>query len=568
MIKSQNFQKLVVEHKLLTDADVRNLSAKYGGDDFAILMHLMRGTAAHKDVLGKLWGDSINFAYVDLKKSIFQNIAVQTLPHDFAIKNMVIPIYQFGNYITVASANPTDESLVRELESILLRSVSMVFSFPEDIEDAIMVQYQSNTALGGLLEKLASSALIKATSKISTEQIQMLAGDQYIIEFAQGLILLAVKERASDIHIEPAEDMVRIRFRIDGVLHERLKLDRKLLPPLITRYKVQAGLDITERRRPQDGRITIKLANSAVDIRLSTIPIIYGEKIVMRILGQNEMREAPDVYDIGLAKKNIDMLIRLTEHPNGVFFVTGPTGSGKTTTLYAAIKHINQPGINIMTVEDPVEIRLTGVNQVQVNHEIGLDFAAVLRSFLRQDPDVILVGEIRDAETARIAAQAALTGHLVLTTMHTNNSLQAVTRLIDIGIEPFLLAPSIIGTMAQRLVRKLCDNCKEKYRLSREEMDNLFIHDGSKEIYFYQAKGCEQCNNTGFTGRVAIHEIFMINEDVRRLIASNATSIEIMETALKSGFKSMRYDGIKKALRGLTTIQEVDRVTLAEVEQQ
>jgi len=565
MIRNQNFQKLAVKNNLLTEEEARMLSSKYGGDDFSLLLHLLRGGAAQKDFLGKLWGDSLNVAYVDLSKSMFQNIAVQQLKMEYALKNKVMPIYQFGDTLTVAMANPLDKILIRELEGIVLRPVSVVFSFPDDIEDAIVIQYQSSSYLGGILEKISASDLFSRKDKISSEQIQALMGDQFIIEFARGLILLAVKERASDIHIEPLEDLVRIRFRVDGVLHERMKMEQPLLPPLITRYKVLAGMDITERRRPQDGRITVKLASSAVDIRISTLPTIYGEKVVMRVLGKNEMREAPDVYDIGMAKRNVELLVKIVERPNGVFFVTGPTGSGKTTTLYAAIKHLNKPGVNIMTVEDPVEIRLPGINQVQVNHEIDLNFAVVLRSFLRQDPDVILVGEIRDTETARIAAQAALTGHLVLTTLHTNSSLQALTRLIDIGIEPFLLAPSIIGTMAQRLVRKLCDNCKEKYRLSADEMDKLFIHDG-REVFVYSARGCEQCNNTGFIGRVAIHEIFMINDEVRHLIAQNATSRELTRAAVKSGFKSMRYDGIKKALRGLTTIGEVERVTVAEEE--
>lgn len=565
MMRNLNFQQLAVKNDLLTEEEARVLSSKYGGDDFSLLLHLLRGGAAKKDILGKLWGDSQNVAYVDLAKSMFQNIAVQQLKMEYALKSKVIPIYQFGDALTIAMANPADKGIIRELESIVLRPVSVVFSFPDDIEDAIMVQYQSSSSLDSLLEKIATSGLFRDKDKISPEQIQALAGEQFIIEFARGLILLAVKERTSDIHIEPLEDLVRIRFRVDGVLHERLKLDRSLLPPLITRYKVLAGMDITERRRPQDGRITIKMASSAVDLRISTLPTIYGEKVVMRVLGKNEMREAPDVYDIGMSKKNIELLVKLVERPNGVFFVTGPTGSGKTTTLYAAIKHLNKPGVNIMTVEDPVEIRLAGINQVQVNHEIDLNFAAVLRSFLRQDPDVILVGEIRDEETARIAAQAALTGHLVLTTMHTNSSLQAVTRLIDIGIEPFLLAPSIVGTMAQRLVRKLCDNCKEKYRLSADEMDRLFIHDG-REVFFYAARGCEQCNNTGFIGRVAIHEVFVINDEIRHLIARNATSRELAQAAVKSGFKPMRYDGIKKALRGLTTMGEVERVTVVKEE--
>ena len=562
MIRNVNFQKLAVDHQLISEVDIARLSGKYGDDAFAVLMHLVRGAVATRNFLGKLWGDSIGVAYVDLKKSIFQNPAVQQLSQEDALKLKVIPIYQLGASITIASADPTDESLLAELQRILLKPVSLVFSFPDDIEDAIMIQYQSGSVLGGLMEKIASNSLFKATGTINAEQLKGLAGDQAIIQFAQALVLLAVKERSSDIHIEPAEDVVRVRFRIDGVLHERLKLETELLPPLITRYKVMSGLDITERRRPQDGRITVKLAHGSIDIRFSSIPIIYGQKIVMRILGQTEMREAPDVYDIGLSKKHLDTMIRIIENPNGVFYVTGPTGSGKTTTLYAAIKHINVPGINIMTVEDPVEIRLPGINQVQINHEIDLDFAAVLRSFLRQDPDVILVGEIRDAETARICAQAALTGHLVLTTLHTNNALQAITRLIDIGLEPFLVAPSIIGTMAQRLVRKLCDNCKEIYQVPQEEMDRLFIHDGKKEIHFYRAKGCAQCSDTGFSGRIGIHEIFIVSEEVRHLIATNANALDIMDAAIRSGFKPMRYDGIKKVIRGLTTIEEVDRVTI------
>jgi type IV pilus assembly protein PilB len=564
MIRNENFLSLTVEKKLLTQEDTRKLSAKYEGDAFAVLMHLVRGAVAKKDYLGQLWGDSLNVSYINLSKSIIQSQALQLLPEDFARSNKVMPVYQFGEALTVASANPTDKNLTKEIEKTIMKPVSMMFAFTEDIEDAIAIHYQSSTGLGALIQQIASSSLFKATSKISPEQLKKLSGDQSIIQLTQGTMLLAVKERASDIHIEPEEDAVRIRFRIDGVLHERMKIDSALLAPIITRYKVLANMDITEKRRPQDGRITLKLTNSSIDMRFSSVPTIYGEKIVLRILGQAEMREAPDIYDIGLAKSNLTVLERIIGNPNGVFFVTGPTGSGKTTTLYAAIKHINKPGINIMTIEDPVEIRLPGVNQVQINPDIDFGFAPALRAFLRQDPDVILVGEIRDVETAKMASQAALTGHLVLATMHTNNALQAVTRLVEIGIEPFLVAPSIIGTMAQRLVRRLCDNCKEKYRLDQKIMDNLFIHDGSQEVYFYRAKGCDDCHNLGYSGRIAIHEVFLITEEVRHLISHDSSILDIQETASKSGFKNMRYDGIKKVLRGLTTIDEIDRATLAE----
>ena len=564
MIKNPAFLEMAIVNRLLTDDDARRLSAKYGGDDFAVLMHLVKGKAARKDIFGKLWGDALGLSYVDLTKTIFQGHVIQKIPEEFARRNKVIPIYQFGEKVTVATCNPLDAVLLKETEKMMGREVSPVFSFPDDVDDAIVIQYQSSNSLRGLIEKVAGSSIFKGMSKISSEQMEQFAGDQSIIQFVSGVILLAVKERASDVHIEPAEDAVRIRFRIDGVLHERLKLDSSLLAPLVSRLKILAKLNITERRRPQDGRITLPLATRSIDIRLSSVPTIYGEKIVMRILGSADMKDVPDLRNLQLSRNTYETMVKLIEHPNGVFFVTGPTGSGKTTTLYSAIKHINKPGINIMTVEDPVEIRLPGINQVQVNHEIDFDFAAALRAFLRQDPDVILVGEIRDAESARIAAQAALTGHLVFATMHTNNALQAVTRLVEIGIEPFLVAPSIIGTMAQRLVRRLCDHCKERYLVQPEEVDRLFVHDGTHEVFFYRARGCSQCDESGYNGRIAIHEIFIITEEIRRMVARDASILEIQECARRSGFKTMHYDGIKKVLRGLTSIEEIDRATIVE----
>ncbi len=550
MIKNVDFLRMAVTARLLSEEDARKLSVRYGGNDFAVLMHLVNGRAARKEVLGKLWGDSLGLAYVDLTKTIFQSVLTQLLPVEFARKHIAIPVYQFGDTITLAAVNPTNRQTIKEAEALLGKPVSTVFSFAEDIEDAIAVQYQSSTALGSILEKIATNTLFTSSSKIDNEQLQQFAGDQSIIQFTRGVILLAVKERASDIHIEPAEDLVRIRFRIDGVLQERLKLDLALLPPLISRLKVMASLDITERRRPQDGRLSLPPTNRAIDIRLSSLPTIYGEKIVMRILGMADLKEIPDLKSLYFSRRNLDTMLRLVERPNGVFFVTGPTGSGKTTTLYAAINQINKPGINIMTIEDPVEIRLPGINQVQVSHEIHFDFAAALRAFLRQDPDVILVGEIRDVETAKIAAQAALTGHLVFATMHTNNALHAITRLVDIGIEPFLVAPSLIGAMAQRLVRRLCPLCRERYRVPQELVDRLFLHDG-QAVFFYRAQGCPECNGTGYSGRIGIHEIFVVTDEIRTLVARGAPMLEIQAAALRSGFKPMRYDGLKKVLRGL-----------------
>ncbi len=378
-------------------------------------------------------------------------------------------------------------------------------------------------------------------------------------------MLLAVREGASDIHIEPGEEKVRVRFRIDGILQERSKLDPSLLPPIVSRLKILGDLDITERRRPQDGRINLRLRSRNIDLRFSSIPTIFGEKIVLRILSLSQGIDIPDITELTFSKSTLETVKRVLEVPHGIFFVTGPTGSGKTTTLFSMLKHLNKPGINITTIEDPIEYRLPGINQVQVNSAVDLDFSVALRTFLRQDPDVILVGEIRDLETARIACQAALTGHLVLATMHTNNAIQAVTRLMDIGVQPFIVAPSLIGVMCQRLVRKICSHCKEKYAASTEEIKKLFTWEG-KEVFFYRGKGCRYCNNTGYSGRLAIHEITFLDNEIRSLIAQAASVPEIQEAARKTGFHTMRYDGIKKMLRGLTTIEEIDRVTVAEDE--
>jgi type IV pilus assembly protein PilB len=485
------------------------------------------------------------------------------LPQRFARKHKIILIYQFGDAITAAMQDPGNSLVVEEVERITKRKISPVFAFPEEIEEAIDIQYQSTDSVIQLSDKIDLDKLMESSKEVSLEELQRIAGDEAVIEFTRSLLMLGIKERASDIHIEPGEESIRVRYRIDGVLQERLTLDKSLLAPLVSRIKVIAGVNIVEKRRPQDGRITLSLPKRSLDLRFSTVPTIYGEKIVLRILGQTQMRDVPDLRVLEFSTAVLSKLERVIDTPNGVFFVTGPTGSGKTTTLYAVLNHLNTPGINIMTIEDPVEYRLPGINQIQVNPAIDLDFASALRSFLRQDPDVILVGEIRDVESARIAAQAALTGHLVMSTMHTNNALQAVTRLIEVGVEPFLVAPSIIGVMAQRLVRRICDHCKEARTLTPQEIEELFYNwDGKREVLFYEGKGCPQCNHTGYFGRLAIHEIFIINDEVRELIAKGASILTIQECAKRYGFMNMRYDGIKKVLRGLTTIEEVDRVTV------
>jgi len=560
------FIDLLISEKILTKEDSDKLIQKYNGNSSSILDYLILKGAARKNILGKLWGDSIGVAFVDLNKTLFQSQVVTKLPRKFARKNHVIPLYQMGRVVTIASASPTDQKLLNEVEAVIGLPVSPVFSFPKDIDDAIEIQYQSKDSLVEFISLVSENPLLDDSGTITPEQIDQLAGDQSVIELGRGIVLLGLKERASDIHVEPQEDLVRIRYRIDGVLQERISLEKSLLLPLLSRLKVRADMDITEKRRPQDGRANLKLSNKSIDLRVSTTPTIYGEKIVLRILGQIQQDDVPDLSELGLSKSTMTRFKRIIEIPNGVFFVTGPTGSGKTTTLFAVLKHLNRPEVNIMTVEDPVEYRLSGINQIQVNPAIGLAFDSALRSFLRQDPDVILIGEIRDLETAKTASQAALTGHLVLATMHTNSALQAVTRLVEIGVEPFLVAPSIIGVMAQRLVREICEHCKKTYLLTNEEIEKYFIWDKKSKVYFYRGKGCLECNNAGYSGRIAIHELFIMNEEIRSLVARGASILEIEKTAQKLGFKTMRYDGLKKILRGLTTIDELERVVAVEEE--
>lgn len=567
MTKNPAFFKILTSKGILKEEDIEKLNQKLKGDAFSILLRLckgVRGTLAKKEDLGKWWADSIGYSFVSLKKTLFQPKIVQKLSEEFARKNKMILIYHFGEAVTAATWDPANQIILREAEKLVGAPLSPVFAFPDEIEDAIEVQYQSSHSLQGLIGKLSLDILSEDKKEISLKELKELAGNQGIVELARGIMLLAVKENASDIHIEPGEEKVRVRFRVDGVLRERLDLELNILLPLVSRLKIMANKNITERRRPQDGRISIPLSNHSIDFRFACIPTIHGEKIVIRVLGQLSRKSIPDLEELRFSSAHLKVVKKLIGVPNGVIFITGPTGSGKTTTLFSALKHLNKPGINIVTVEDPVEYKLEGITQIQVNPDVDLNFSTVLRAIVRQDPDVILVGEVRDLETAQIASQAALTGHLVMATMHTNNSLQAITRLIEIGVEPFLVAPAVIGVVAQRLVRKICEHCKEKYLLSIEQVEKMFIWDRKIKVFFYRGKGCDYCEQTGYSGRIGIYEIFVLNDKVREMVARSVSILDIQRYALEHGFKPLRYDGIKKTLQGLTTIEEVDRVTVEE----
>ena len=549
----------LVKEKVIAPSEASSLNSRFRADPFHAICYLAFILPAKADSIGRIWADHIGVAYANPTKTLANTSLAQKLTKEFLRKHAVMPLVKMTSesVVTVAMAHPDDVMLISHIESLLQMMVSPVFAFPASIMEQIDSTFNPQDAV-------RQSTAIDQEKYATENRLKLLCELKEMVDFVREIIMLAVHERASDIHVEPTEDMIRIRLRIDGELQERFRLDKVILPSLSNRLKLMAGCDISEARKPQDGRMNLEVDGRAVDLRFSSIPTIHGEKIVLRILGQSAFKDIPELEDIGLSWHTYSIIRKIIHSPNGVFFVTGPTGSGKTTTLYTALKRINHDNINIVTIEDPIEFRLDGVNQVQVNTLTGVTFASALRAFLRQDPDVMLIGEIRDMETATIASQAALTGHLVLTTMHTNNALQALGRLIQIGVEPFLVAPSIVGVMGQRLVRRLCPHCREKYLLSEFQTQLIFDCAPGTQVYMYRAQGCDYCNGIGYYGRIAIHEVFMFDEDVRAMIAENKSLLEIQKAVELRGFRDMRYDGYAKALRGLTTLAEVDSVITEE----
>ena len=506
------------------------------------------------------WADAINVAYVDPFASVITDEAIERIPPEIARKVKAIGLYVLNGVLTAALADPVDATLVKRLSQIAQMPVSPVFALPREIEDAIAIHYCTERSLEESLGELERSSLFDRP-EIAADKLAALVENNALIQILDEVLYFAMRERASDIHVEAQETQCRIRFRIDGNLREILTYSRKLHRALISRIKILCGLNISEVRFPQDGRFSMPIGSQTANFRVSTIPASYGEKAVVRILAMTGKKTMLTLDKMMISQTILQPFKRLIQNPNGIIFVTGPTGSGKTTTLYAAIHEINTPGVNISTIEDPVEIQLPGVTQSQVNLPIDLKFSTILRALMRQDPDVILVGEIRDLDTAKIATEAALTGHIVFATLHTNTAPQAIVRLIEIGVEPYMVAPSVIGVLAQRLAARICENCKEAYYPTRETLLKYFQEDGLTEVPFYRGRGCPACRNTGYKGRVAFHELVLITEEVRSLISEGRSVQEISRAAAKVGYKPLRYDGLKKVLLGLTTIDEIDQNT-------
>jgi type II secretion system protein E len=522
------------------------------------------GFATEEQVLLAL-SHQIGVEYIKLKSLEISPDIIKKVPAKFACYYKIVPVSLDGVKLKTAVTNPLDLAVLDEIRLVLKYDIIPALSGEQDILEAIKKYYGVGAET---IDKIIGNARTPTDGPTQIEassDIDEMADDASIIKFVNQVLQQAVLERATDIHIEPFEGELRIRYRVDGVLFNAS------IPPsikylhqaIVSRIKIMSSLNIAERRLPQDGRIKIKVANADLDLRVSAIPTSYGESIHIRILSANVLL---GLESLGLLKDDLDMLDAIIRKPHGILFVTGPTGSGKTTTLYACLSKINDASKNIITIEDPIEYQLRGITQIQVNTKVGLTFASGLRSMLRHDPDIMMVGEVRDLETAEIAIRVALTGHLVFSTLHTNDSTGAVTRLLDMGIEPYLVSSSIEAVIAQRLVRVICDKCKTEVSPDKALIKDLNLNPKDKKI-FYEGRGCESCKFTGFKGRTAIYEILVLDDGIRDLVIKRAPMNEIKDLALKKGMRTLYNDGMIKVARGITTIKEVLRVTEIEAEE-
>lgn len=576
--------QMLVEKGLITPQQLKEALEAQKESDLRIGEILVGLGYLDRRALFETLAEQLRVPFVDLNEADIDPGVATLIPRDMAEKYECLPIGRGDGTIRVAMAEPGNVMAEDDLRAQLQVPVEALLADPEAIREAIRTVYadaggppQTGQAIAeglsevqALAESVRESGLLGvqdeapdeyAEGQVVTDRVADLAEEAPIIRMAKVLIQRAIQERASDIHIEPEREDVRIRYRIDGVLHEVMRLPRYTHAPLVSRVKIMANMNIAEHRVPQDGRIHVRHQGREYDLRVSVVPTTHGEKAVMRILDVQSVLIGLD--KLGLLPDHQAIIERLIRQPNGMILSTGPTGSGKTTTQYAILNTINSVEINILTIEDPVEYQLDGIYQVHVNRKAGLTFAVALKYFLRQDPDVILVGEIRDLETAEIAIQASLTGHLVLSTLHTNDAPSTVTRLVDMGVEPFLISSSVIAAVSQRLARRICPHCKEPYQPRRDLLLGFgFDPDApeNKDVVFYHGRGCERCRYTGYLGRIAVFEIMEMNAELAELVAKRATHGQIREAALAGGMLTLAQDGFRKVLAGVTTVDDLVRV--------
>jgi len=499
--------------------------------------------------------------YSRISPKIADPKVISVLPRDFLEKSQVLPLFLVEAVLTVAVPEPANVFLLEEIERLAGYRVQVVAATTRDIKSTLQAYLPGDKVfvIDDIIDEVTPTEFKLLEAPVQDiANLEQAAGDSPVVKLVNYVIYTAVKEGASDIHIEPGEGLLRIRMRIDGVLTEKLRPPHQMHAAVASRLKIMAGLDISERRLPQDGGIHVMMDKRPVDLRISTMPGKHGEKVVIRVMDND--KASVNMEKLGFGYDTLKAWRRLITLPNGILLVTGPTGSGKSTTLYSVLAEINHDDVNICTVEDPIEYALAGVNQFQVNEKAGFTFASALRSLLRQDPDILMVGEIRDAETARLATQAALTGHLVLATLHTNDAAGAVTRLFNLGIEPYLVGATLGGVLAQRLVRKLCQSCREPYEATPNEKRQIEKFAGAVDT-LYRPRGCPRCRNLGFSGRIGIYELLVPDDETMERISQGASLNEMRERTRALGMKSLRADGIEKVRAGVTTLDEVYRVT-------
>jgi len=533
---------------------------------------IVRLSYAKEELTLQCLADYFNLPYVDLDTYLIDEKVVKIIPEEMARRHTLIPIFKIGDTLTVAMTNPLNLLALDEVRNRVKTDVEIAISMEKKIKKAIEQHYGATAVtLENTLQQLMKgnrvgspqeSSDYKKTYELAMKDLPTGPMDEAPAARMLDLVMIqAIRDRASDIHFEPDEKALGVRFRIDGFLYESLTLPKPIHLALTSRIKILAEMDIAETRLPQDGNFNVKLEKRGFEIRVSTFPTIYGENVVLRILDQTSALFK--LEDLGFSEEVLNHFKQLVRKTSGIILVTGPTGSGKTTTLYALLNMINSKDKNIITIEDPVEYRLALIRQTQINPKAGINFATGLRSILRQDPDIIMIGEIRDLETSEIAMQAALTGHLVLSTLHTNDAPEAISRLVDIGVEPYLISSSVIGVLAQRLVRIICPDCKVSYQVDPKVMNDLGedVTKSKEPLTLYRGKGCKNCKQSGYWGRSGIYELLLVNEEIKKLISERASTQVIRDVAKKTaGLVPLRVDGLKKVLKGITTLDEVDRV--------
>jgi type IV pilus assembly protein PilB len=553
---------LLVREGLITREQLQSALTEQRNTGMRLGYTLVKLGIIEETEITKMLARQYRMPAVDLARFEVDPRIIKLVPGEVATRHTVLPLKREGRTLTVAMSDPTNMTVVDDLKFITRYDIFPVIAGEYTLRTAIERYYeQTDVQLQSILKDIEAEEDLEVIEEQEDEDAPtQVADDAPVVKLINGILTDAVKRGASDIHIEPFEQELRVRYRIDGTLQEVMKPPLKLRAALTSRVKIMSNLNIAERRVPQDGRIKLKMGKRVIDFRVSTLPVIFGEKIVLRILDKSNL--TLDLSKFGFEPKAEDDLMRAILNPYGMVLVTGPTGSGKTTTLYSALQRINKVEVNIMTAEDPVEYNLHGINQVLVRTEIGMTFAAALRAFLRQDPNIVMVGEIRDIETGSIAIKASLTGHLVLSTLHTNDAPSTVTRMIDMGIEPFNVASAVNLIVAQRLVRRICTDCKTEYKYNAEELSALGISESEATgITFYRGEGCDTCGETGYKGRQGLYEVMAMSPEVRRMVLRGASAAELKDQAVEEGMLTLRMDGIVKVKRGITTLEEVVKET-------